>query len=695
MSSAYYRIFMSQVMTLAKTMVIKSEVAAKTINSELEVFGSAISSDPRTWKYYMNLAGLYHPTDTVMTVTSMDTLEEIEFTRDNLQIHRATANAHVYGSRYYRDLVARYPEQEGLILGILNPIDLDKAIAARDGDILYYDTTLVESQEASLIPKLQSWIHAYMTRWSVAGYGVADDLYPAAQLGVLFAHLPMEILNLRLEACLTEEAHSFHIREYLASHGGLDVHLPYLTLKQALFLYRNINYLQNNAGMQSTFNLLLERIINERNLPLARYDMLHDDSRQLETLYPDIEMRREPLNDHPGDGSTNRRTVDDVMSKQYEVARSNYDRHYEVLDDVVRTMQHSQINRLPTKVFESALLDTTDSVPYTKEDILLTHWLYLAAHNRFQAVINVPNPTTGVTMALTAKEAFVVFLYAFNKARGVVLTEIPMLYANRARRPALPTVAEMQALVNPERIGDVELARLLEHQPAMGVYLSISSYRDFCSALQYAQNYQRGLYAIPEYHMDRGMMERAANACYHDVACDLGAGTPYDLWFNERGFEFASLGDLDLDLLANNILTAVTGEDVGTASALAQLQESMLELMGRLSSYSVHYLQSINSTSYRILDTVMPRVSDIDSMFKALERVGINRVQPLTSGLKTHQKTLRRRAGVRPIRLGNSKGAGHADIDLTSTVEIVDNVAAHYNIAIGSVNLLKQEVSDV
>lgn len=183
MSSAYYRIFVSQVMTLAKTMVVKSEVAAETINRELQSFGQVLSSDPRTWKYYMNLAGLYHPTDTVMTVTSMDTLEEIEFTRDNLQVYRATAKAYTFGSRYYRDLVARYPDQETLILGILNPVDLDKAIAAKDGDILYYDTALVESQESNLIPKLQRWIHAFMSRWTVPGYDITDEYYPAGQLG--------------------------------------------------------------------------------------------------------------------------------------------------------------------------------------------------------------------------------------------------------------------------------------------------------------------------------------------------------------------------------------------------------------------------------------------------------------------------------------------------------------------------------
>jgi hypothetical protein len=682
-------------MTLAKTMVIKSKVAAETINSELELFGNALSSDPRTWKYYRNLAGLYHPTDSLMSVTSMDTLEEIEFTRENLQIHRATASAHKYGSRYYRDLVARYPEQETLILGILSPVSLDVAIAAADGTILQYDRTLVESQEASLISTLQQWVHGYTSRWTVPGYGVTDEYYPAAQLGILFANLPLEILNLRLEACRTEEAHSFHIREYLASHGGLDVHLPQLTLKQALFLYRNINYLQRNAGMQSTFNLLLERIINERNLPLARYDMLHDDTDQLESLYPAIEMRRTALNDHPGDGSSNRRTVDEVMSKQYETARSNRDRHYEALAGTVRDMQNSRINRLPTKVFESALLDTTDSVPYAKEDILLNHWLYMAATGRFVAVINVADPTTGVTMPLTAKEAFVVFLYAYNKARGVTLPEVPMLVANRVRKTTLPTVAEMRRLIDPKRLSDVYLASLLEHQPAMGVYVSIQAFREFSNQLQYAQNYQRGVYAIPEDHLARGMAEGVASYCYHDIPCDLGAGIAYERWFNERGYDFSNLGDLDLDLLANNILTAVTGEEIGSASALAQLQKSMLDLMSRLSSYSVHYLQSINSTSYRILDTVVPRVSDVDSTSRTRRPVDIHRVEILTGHMKTHRKNFKRRPGVRPIRLSASKGYGKAIIRLGTEIEMTQNVVAHFNVSIQGVSVIKQDVDDV
>lgn len=91
--------------------------------------------------------------------------------------------------------------------------------------------------------------------------------------------------------------------------------------------------------------------------------------------------------------------------------------------------------------------------------------------------------------------------------------------------------------------------------------------------------------------------------------------------------------------MANNILTTVTGQEIGSASALAQLQDSMLSLMGRLSSYSVQYLKTINSTSYRILDTLMPRFSDLASHYFTHQPIDIHRLDPMNIGLSTFHKT--------------------------------------------------------
>jgi 3'-phosphoadenosine 5'-phosphosulfate sulfotransferase (PAPS reductase)/FAD synthetase len=74
-------------------MVIKVEAVADSINERLKAtYGNVFDvDDKRTWKYYLNLSGQYHSTDKKIYVTSLDTLQTIEFSRDTLAIHRATA----------------------------------------------------------------------------------------------------------------------------------------------------------------------------------------------------------------------------------------------------------------------------------------------------------------------------------------------------------------------------------------------------------------------------------------------------------------------------------------------------------------------------------------------------------------------------------------------------------------------------
>ncbi len=651
MSNVYYQLYLRQVFDLTRTMVVKSSKVAELINREVRYITGAVNTDPATWRYYMHLAGEYHPTDTMMTVTSMDTLETIEFTKENLQLYRATAEAYEYGSRYYRDLVNAYPGQESLILGILNPINKQKAIDAHDGEILYYDAALVEPQEVSLIPRLQRFIDAYFSRWSNAMYAEVDEYFIPAQVGVLFSQIPHEILNARLEACLTNETHSFHIREYLASHSEMDRFLGQMTLKQTLFIYRNIRYLQRNAGTRQNFKLLLNRIMSERNLPLAEYRMVHRTLDLVENFVPEIEMMRLPLNDHPGDGSSDRRSVNDLLTKQFIVAKGN-EREFD--DAVITTtgkMQYSPSSMLQSKTLESALLDTTDSVPFTKEEVVLNNWLYLSTTERFNAIVNVNDPVTGVSVPLSAKDAFLVFLYAFNKEMGVTLTDIPTLWARYVQRPVQPTLNELLSRVDTSIVYPGWVSEIKNRQPAMGVYISLGAFQDFCQAQFIQKNRQRNIYAQLEDPNAKAQLESATMYLYQDVKCEMYSGESYEQWMVDRGLNWFNLDTDDLGILASTILESVAGEVFGVAgSSLGLLQKTMLGIMESLSSYSVQYLQSINTTAYRVIDTAYPRVHNLDSHYKSQRYIELGDVDlhnpsfksGHTIGATRQQPTIRR-----------------------------------------------------
>ena len=299
MSLNYYKLYVNQVLDLSKTMVIKVEAVADSINERLKAtYGNVFDvDDKRTWKYYLNLSGQYHSTDKKIYVTSLDTLQTIEFSRDTLAIHRATAKAYEYGTRYYRELLSQYPEYEQFILGALYPVNIEQTINAEDFTVVGYPTNLIEDNEVSLVDNINKWLYGFKERWYNRQFNLTDTNYISAFLAVMFLQLPPLIISLRLRSCKTPEAHSFHVREYLESHGMLDVYLSNMTRKQALFFYRNINYIERNSGKRETFEWLIEKVMTDRNLPISEFNMHHDIASMPEANTPKAMFRKRLLNE--------------------------------------------------------------------------------------------------------------------------------------------------------------------------------------------------------------------------------------------------------------------------------------------------------------------------------------------------------------------------------------------------------------
>lgn len=611
MSKAQYDIYIDKVKTLAKTLVVKSEATADAINKDRAELGYVVNlADPTTWKYYLNVSGQYHVSDTPMTVISLDTLQTIAFTKENLLIHLATAREYTYDSRYYNDLLSRYPEQELLIAGILHPVDLNTAVAAADSTILWYDATLVEDNEENLIPTLQSWINSFMIRWDVPAYRLVDDLYAASQLGVMYLGLLQEILNIRLANCKTRFAHSYHIREYLASHGKLDVYVDNMTKKQMLWLYRNILYIQLNAGKQETFQTLTQNILTDRGLPLVGWSMRHNLANMPDNLVPDVEFERDPLNYGVDSAGTDTRTVSQLLLAENGAARGNPRVESDAEGTITRQMQNSRSDRLQTKVLESAILDLTDASPFTLSDALLNHWLYFAKLGIYNAVITPDNPHTGGTYTFDMLDAFIVWLYSYNAARGVVLPNLPTIEAIHVRRIPMPGKAELLGLIDQTWIDPALVDAAISGVAAVPThFISTAAFYQGVKQIHDGELYHRLLYATQEHYIARGQAEQMTQRFYRDYTVDLGGDT-YTSWFNARGLDIAGLTDLEHDLLATQILSLATGANLNVALSLKDMQAAMLAIMTQLSSYTVQYLQSINTDPIRVLDAPVIRAGD-------------------------------------------------------------------------------------
>jgi hypothetical protein len=613
----YYQIYIDGIIDLASSIVLKCEDAAKSVNQWVLGYTNATfdEHDPRTWKYYRNICGEYFQSDVPMYVTSLDSLETIEFSKTNLEFHRATKKAYAFGTTYYKELVATYPDQEQLIRGILYPADMATAIAAYDGQILAYPASLIEPTEPSLIPKLQEWINGFYRRWHNVQYQNTDNLYMAAMLGVLYTQLPGAIENIRLQACFTHEAHSYHVKEYLASHTKLDKYWPYMTRSQAMFFYHNLAYIENNSGREEIFEQLLKRIFTDRNLPMGHFTLMHStENMPGDSLTPLVVFEKTPLNTEKNIDNKDQFSLSEVLNIEDELLPSNVRYREEEQRNIAELATYTLNPNVPTKLLQSTVIDYTDSEKYRFADVVLHHWLWLSYKNLYKAYVTFVIPANGARISLTPIDAFTFYAYAFCKGLGYEMDKLPTVVARRVQRIPGATVASMREVCEKKYVTDEWLASTRAMMPAPTEMISLDAFRKHCSELFVTANEQYSLTALEERMTARGQKEAAIARLWADEKFTLGdyEGQYYAEWFASRNLVVRDLTNQQLLEVSNVILAEATGANLASTITLKDIQRYMRDLLLDLSSYSIQVGLNINTGPVLHAGFTQVRADDID-----------------------------------------------------------------------------------
>ena len=602
MSQNYYKLYIDSVFELAETLVIKSEYSALKINESLKYSpwsNSFVEHDKTTWKYYLNLSGEYHASDEEIKVISLDTLQEIVFNKENLDIHKATAKAYQYNSRYYRELVLRYPEQEILILGILYPVDIQTAIDARDFSVLSYPKHLVEDNEISLIKNIDQWLENFDIRWNNKQFTLTDELYGATILGVLYLQLVPLIINLRLRACKTSEAHSFHVREYLASHGMLDVYLSKMTKKQALFFYRNILYIERNAGKQDTFYWLIDKVMTDRNLPISEYGAQHLTTPMPASFTPDTVFKKKLINESQSHNAEVGAlfNTETILKKEEKIALGNKEYSEQNLKNIQSLFENSLSSNLTTKVLESSMYDYNDALPYTLFSVFLNQWITFTNTNRFKTgYIRVKNPRTSQEIILNTKDSYLYYLYAFAKSAKVTLENIPPVFAMRVRREPTPDVDDLLSVVDTDKVTVQDAEFQINLQKGIGPVETLEEFRKACREIHTSAIEQMYYVYRKEDLSVRGMTYNMTNRLYEDVwyTAPYG-GQNYIEWLRSKNLDHENFTIDEWEKLYKDIYFQVTGLDSSSTENTSSIQKAMVALLTQLSSYSIQIISDINS----------------------------------------------------------------------------------------------------
>ncbi len=615
MDSKFLQNYIDDNRKLAKTIVIKSSITAELINNDIRLKNNSYiidELDMSSWKYYMNISGLYHPLDEPMVITSLDTLEEITFNKENLAIHTATAKAYQFDSRYYYSLVNKYPNQVQLILGILYPCDINIAIESQDGAILSYPKYLIEEQESSLMIELEEYIIRFITRWYIPAFNLTDSLYTASFYAILYLNIFIKLLNLRLARVRTLEVHSFHLREYLASHDYLDAYLPYMTLKQKLWLYRNLNYLFRNTGKVEQFKILLQKLLTDRRIPLSEFSIRHlgnfDDN-----FHPNLRIRRKAINPEVNTSDKRYFTLDELYNIEDPLVYGNIEYLDTHKEDITTKLKLSTSNVLQSKDLESKMVDISDSVPFPLDEVLLSLWATLIDNNLYNAVVTFKDPKTSENISIEAKDAFIYMQYITLKSLGIGTENIPDFLNLRHIRNPKPLLAELLYFVD-KSLENVNTSAIdiRNNFPDLTLLHSTSSFFDLgnsifneCLRHWYIISHTEDLY-------ERAYVENISLSLFEVKLIKL-TETPTSIssFLTSRNLREYDYTYKESEVLIQNIFNSATGLNIDSTKLLKNIQKAMIGIMKTLSSYTVQYITDINDSDIIPLNWATIRLGNI------------------------------------------------------------------------------------
>ncbi|UVD32123.1 hypothetical protein [Vibrio phage phiKT1028] len=641
MENIEFNAHVESVFSLVRTLVIKCEAIGVTDNQLLANAGYPVSEDKRQWRYYLNMNGEYHATDTPMYVTSIDNGEQILFTKANLDIHLATRRAYQPGSYWYKQLSDQHPGQIDLINGIMDPIDMEYAIGAEDYKILRYNKDLIETNEDQLIPGLQRWIKAYTQRHFESDYIHTENLQLPIDLATMYGLMVPLILIVRLEAYGTRNVSDYHVWNRLNSYGDFRVYRNGISDQQKMWLYRNIEYITNNLGKNFTLEQLIDNLLTPESIPIFHYRTLinteaMEEGGQANGLFIKERLNFKELEYDTGERFTNRQ----IINLEKRMARDN-EIMAEWFDEVtIPESKESTFNDLSTKVLDSTMEDYTNRHADTLMKTLYHEWIYMTKHGLYDAVVNFVDPINGNHIRLNTRDALIYWQLLTRKLRDEPLEAVdPFWFQDVMTRVLRPH--EVFQAAGPSETLDHETVVAIRKQwvPTLKV-ISPDKFFEQCFGIHQAKWQAKKIYSQYDELYQNAFTRECVRRLYdHGLYWlhDPETHPTVQSWLDDKELSLAEYNIPELIELSWTIFSKATGWDVKGIVSLREIQGNLVSLVSELSSYTVQFLRDIDDGN-----TIAERTENIHlglSGQNLLSNVGNYLLNPiLPAHVKAHPK---------------------------------------------------------
>jgi hypothetical protein len=406
---------------------IKFSPMAEYVNQMVTRSGWAVNyEDPTTWKYYLNMVGKYHPSDTLMYVPSLDTRQQILLTPTVFEDHPRTRTAYMPGGQYYTRLCETYPEQPEVIRGILFPApDIDEAIAASDFTLLAYEPSYLEEAEfSSLLNSVTKFLDIYKERW-YPDYLDDEPYFYHTAFASVYTQMAMAMMAQREANIRTAYVHSYHIWNALAAEG-ISNYSDILDRKKQMLLYDNIDYFKANAGKQLNLIILANRLLDDFGVALYGRRVVQESQTGAENfqLTPQLQPVRIPTNTAEVATEIPILNVqvfqDELFAKGLTPSRSA-----ESVITTERKLGDTTLNSFMTKFLEIRPIAKNKAYAELLNLFLIETMVVAIAEGKYINPVEVVDPLTDTVVYVPPAQLMALYHYAVMRSLGQLPTEFP------------------------------------------------------------------------------------------------------------------------------------------------------------------------------------------------------------------------------------------------------------------------------
>jgi len=608
--------YINDTLTLTNSLVIKLLDIGIQINKDLYIkYGISTPSDKRMWRYFLNLSGLPHETNNEVKIHIVEINEQRVLTKELLVVYEDTRAELLKFGTIYNALITQYPDDEQFIKGTMLPVDIDIAIESRDGTLLGYDNTYVETQELGLVRGIERHTIDYLARWHIREYTLTDELYLAALLGTMYSSIPNYIMNYRLENIYSNEAHSFHLEHFFRSHLDIWDDISILNNKTKWWLYNNLRYLIKHVGKNTTLKSIIDNIFTTNGVGIGRLALTTEDPELITDLENigisvyvsgEASVLSEGLNPQYILDDNNIQSTETVIANQLanlstietDILKDRADTYAKIFDQDINKVenitQQSKIFDINTvKLFSVYGVDLMQTV--------IENWLYQSFEGNYDRNQYFIDPNTKLQYTLSPKQGMLYLLKILMETTGEGDIEIKTFNCYNLLNNNI-TADELGKGLLSRRDMDAHIETIMPHIPIDVEIVDVDSFTAYMAKVVNLYKVMWLLDSNTENLSFTGDMKTISDRINKRTTIDIVSSddsptTITQLLINE-GIDLEVTENYDKHSTIRVLIKLFTGIEIDQYEDIVAYTKKFINIFNKLTSYTTQILTSSEDTKH-------------------------------------------------------------------------------------------------